>query len=423
MRLLYLEGTIINKVKDSIVSYFFVNGIILILSFIGIFDIANTISLRNIANSITSENVYSTSNKSLTLMISNTFFEKEFKSKTPLDKDKLYTLLNNIIMQKPKSIIFDLDISPDYDFSNLSKNLLNHKLYNLLKKHAININIILPFAFISDTQENKRIKKEWIKEMCTANIKFALPFLDAEMGVALRYHDYNNNLSLGQVSNLSICADVLSTTNIENLQNKYQKKYNQSEKYPINYKNIQTSTIILNSMNDLKKYDLTDKSIFLGGGYGFSDKYITPYGEKYGVQIHEAIFYTISHKIDRASIYITILIDFLLAISFGILIEQVLEKREKITTLNSLVFNNVLLFFILIVFVLISMETSNYMYHNLYIWLNPIPIIIGMFLDSIIGASKKNITNTKKNAWLYNIMLGIFVLAGIWAMINDLFNL
>ena len=411
---------------NSIISFFFVNGIIFTMNTENLFDIANAISLRNVASSIINEKKVDFNNTdSITIMISNFMFEKEFESKTPLDKDKLYNLIYKIISKDPKRIIFDLDISPDYNFLKKSNEVLNSKIYNLLIENSNKIDIILPFAFISEAKENKLLKLEWVDKMCKGGVNFGSPLLTSEMGISLEFRDYNNLLShVAYDNNSTVCRDiVLEKNTINNLQTRYKKNNDNSEHKLINYNRIDSNTFFLNSIDELENKNLKNKTVFIGGGYGFSDKYITPSGEKFGVQIHEAIFYTLKNKIDIANIYITLFIDFLLAISFGLLIEFILKKREEADSLNLIALNNILLFSLLIIFIVISNIVSSKLYHDLYIWLNPIPIIVGMFLDSIIGISKKNISNLNEKNKIYYIIVSIFILFGIISFMKDCINL
>lgn len=413
---------------------------------VNLLDTSNAISLRNIASSIESEtNGYTNTSNSITIIISNIMYEKEFYSISPLNKDKLNILLNKIINKRPKALVIDLDISPDYDFSKSKQTLIDKELYSLLMQNSIDINIILPFAFFSKTQENIVLKKEWVSNMCKNGVKFGLPSLNSEMGISLQYHDYKNSMSkIASTKNNIICEDINnSLNNLYALSKNYYEEYKNSKQHPINFKNINSHTLVINEIDDLKKYDLQNKTIFLGGGYGFGDKYITPYGEKFGVQVHESIFYTISHKIDQANTLLTLIADFLLAITFGIVMEYLVNLREKLTSLNGLALNNILLFVLLITSVIISTIISALMFHNFYIWLNPIPLIIGMFLDSIIGISKRNNLNERTGTCLYYLSFGkmknlyqdntnnclhyslvsLLILTGIWSTFETVLNL
>lgn len=263
------------------------------MSSFNLLDIANTISLRNIASSIeNTESKYIDKSKSLTILISNELYEKEFKSTSPLNKEKLYLIIKKIISKEPKKLVIDLDVSPDFDFYK-NINSANSDLYNLFNISSKDTDIVLPFAFYSKTKENIQLKREWMRSMCKNNINFALPYLSSQMGISLKYYDDNNSIYKDTLKNNSICKDIISSKNdIYSLLEKYKTNFLKSKQYPINFKNINSNTIILKSIKDLNNYDFKDKTIFLGGGYGYSDKFITPYGEKFGIQIHEAIFYT-----------------------------------------------------------------------------------------------------------------------------------
>lgn len=122
---------------------------------------------------------------------------------------------------------------------------------------------------------------------------------------------------------------------------------------------------------------------------------------------------------------LTLLADFLLAITFGLLLEKLLHSRNNSNNLNTLAFLNLILFTVLIIFVIASAVISTLMYHNFYIWLNPIPLIVGMFLDSIVGLSQKKNLNTSirniKNSFHYLLVL-CFIGMGIWSILSTVLN-
>ena len=72
----------------------------------------------------------------------------------------------------------------------------------------------------------------------------------------------------------------------------------------------------------------------------------------------------------------------------------------------------------MIVYFILSLNITAYLFHNMYLWLNPIPLLIGMFLDAIIGLGNKEIENKKKDKYIvvvYIIKI-IFVYFGTYGL-------
>lgn len=408
-----------------VISFLFVNGIVFIVdSKLGYFDVMHSTILRNIEGSYSiNNNSYTNDTDSVVILFSNELFEKEFNSQTPLNKDILAVFIEKILKQKPKNLIFDLDISPDYNFIQQIDNKKEY-LYDILVKYSNETNIILPFAFIAQTTENKNLKYKWFKNMCTNNIQFGFPFIFSENGSVLQYKNYNNHISLVSYNNKS--KDYICYENIDNFNNfdsiikKHFHEFSSIKSIPINYQKINDSTILLNDFNQINDFDFKNKTIFIGGGYGFDDKYITPQGEKFGVEILNSIFYTLNHKINHASLLQTVIIfDIILGLSFGTFITFILKKRGNAKFESSITFYNLLLVIIMIIYFIISLNITAYLFHNMYLWINPIPLLLGMFIDAIIGLGNKEIDINKNDKYIfavYGIKL-IFVIFGVYSLL------
>ncbi|MCW8896059.1 CHASE2 domain-containing protein [Sulfurimonas sp.] len=424
----------LNSIKQNtlvliIYSFLFVNGIIYILDKqLGYFDMLHSAMLRNISSTYDeSTPVYSNHSDSVVILISNKTFEKEFNSKTPLNKDKLGILVQNILDKNPKSLIFDLDISPDYNFEN--KKQIQTNLYNILMNNSDNVKIFLPFAFIADTQENKTLKLTWAKQMCENNIKFAFPFITDEIGSVLQYYQDPNHISLFThslqegSSNLGVCNKITGTDikDLKDINQYYFEEHHTFKQLPVNYQTINKNTIMIDNFKDLDKYNLTNKVVFLGGSYGFGDKYITPYGEKYGVEILNAIYYSLKHKIDEADALTTLIItDVIIGLLFGVIISYLIKQRKKISTQSKLALNNFSLITVAAVFLFISLIVSSYIFHNLYLWLNPVPLIIGMFIDSITGLGEEEVEDKGNYINLVYVIKASLVFIGGYSFIDSI---
>jgi len=402
-------------------SFFFVNGIVYILDTkLGYFDIVHSTVLRNIesAYNTNEKKPYSHSSDSIVILISNTLFEKEFNAQTPLDKDLLSVLVESILEQNPKNLILDLDISPDYNFTQ-QYGSINQHLYSTLINYSQQTNIFLPFAFIAHTHENKTLKHQWFQYMCQNNINFGFPFIFNEIGSVLQYKDYSSHIALSAFNadkaNQTCLQTIDSFKEINSIIEKNILQYNMSDSIPINYQMIDESTLLLNNFNELKKYNFADKTIFLGGGYGFNDIYITPNGEKFGVEILNSIYYTLGHKIDHDNVLMTLIIfDLILGLTFGMLIKIVLNARAKSSLQSRITFYNLLALFIMVIYFIISLRITAYLFHNLYLWLNPIPLLIGMFIDAIIGLGEKE-SSQKNDKYIYIVhaIKATLVVAGV----------
>lgn len=412
----------------TFISLFFINGIVYVLdNKMGLFNAVHSIVLRNISSAVEVNNTqYTGTADSTVVLISNKMFEKESNYKAPFDKKVMTDVITKIAQDKPKALVLDFDISPYYNFTNPRNDYLTNPLYIKLKEMAKDIPVIVPFLFMGETDENNMLKLFWIRDMCSANIHFATPLVSSEIGIVLQYNDYKQQMNL-LVDDLlkgketkSLCQriETLTDFNLKKIKDGVVKEYHQSEKLPINFQAINNSTINIDTASDLDKYDLKDKTVYLGSGYGFTDLFVTPYGEKYGVEIHSAIYHSLNNQIAPANITISVISDIAIGVFFGMFLSWTIAKRANIQTTNGLIFNNLAIVFIVAFFIMISMYLSAVLFHSIFIWLNPIPIIIGMFIDMMIGLDHKEFKDSLKTNWLKVGGKIIFVLVGILSVIG-----
>lgn len=412
----------------TFISLFFINGIIYIFDKkLGLFNAVHSIVLRNISSALeASPSRYINETDSVVILISNEMFEKYSNYQTPFNKKIMTQILDKIYKQEPKAFIVDFDISPYYDFEVTKNDYLVNPLYTKLKDIAKTTPVIIPFLFMGETTENQMLKLFWIRDMCSYNIHFATPLVSSEVGVVLQYNNYKKQLNL-LANNVVKKEDIHSLcTNIENLanldlnliKNYILREYNQSEKLPINYQAINSSTIKINHVEDLDNFNLKDKVIYLGAGYGFTDLFATPYGEKYGVEIHNAIYYSLDNKIAPANIVISIFADIAIGVLFGIILSWTLVKRKIIKTTNMLILNNLAIVGIVLFFIMLSTYVSAILFHSIFIWLNPIPIILGMFIDMMIGIDNKKFDDSIKTNWIKVTGKTLLIFVGILSVFH-----
>lgn len=412
----------------TFISLFFINGIVYILdNKMGLFNAVHSIVLRNISSALESNNSqYLGNSDSSVVLVSNKMFERYSNYTAPFDKKVMTQIVTKISENKPKALVIDFDISPYYNFSNPRNDYLTNPLYVKLKEIAKDIPVVVPFLFMGETDENSMLKLFWFRDMCNANVHFATPLVSSEIGIVLQYHNYNNQLNLladellKNKTSKSLCEKIenLKDFNLKKLKEDIKKEYHQGEKLPINYQAINTSTISIDKVEDLEKYNLKDKTVYLGSGYGFTDLFVTPYGEKYGVEIHNAIYYSLNNKIAPANIVISIISDIAIGVLFGMLLSWTIAKRAMIKTTNMLIVNNLAIVFIVTFFIMLSMYLSAVLFHSIFIWLNPIPIIIGMFIDMMIGIDNKKFKDSLKTNWLKLAGKIFFVLLGVLSVIG-----
>jgi hypothetical protein len=423
-------------------SFLFVNGIVFCLQEIKLLKVIDY-SILKILSSLHTESksiVLKSHSNSIVLILDDLYYEKYFNATSPLDTKELSYILEKIAIQKPKAIVLDFDISPDYNFKNPKIGFEARDIDTTLAKiQASGTKILLPFSFTAETEENKKTKQDWFEYICSKDITLGIPTLKENFGVSLLYFGFSEHISnlAHSHSDSSICSKIVAKTKISDIKDEYtQTLKKDKEELSINFTGIQKRTFYLSTKEQLENIDIKDKTVFLGGSYGYSDKYLIPGTEVNGVEILEAIYYTLSHRIEEADIFLSSIIDILNGLAFGWILNRLLLMRKKQfarTHYEIYTLLNLFIFGVLISWIGFSLQISATVFESFYIWLNPIPIILGMFIDAIFTATSleesRNSRNRLKSKCLYpispfksvisNILRVFFVFIGIYSLIGD----
>ena len=207
----------------------------------------------------------------LVIEIDDTGYEQFFHAKSPVSRERMQALLSTIAAHTDKTtrVTIDIDLSP-VPGQTTEQAVLQKFLFADPQKW------ILP-AVRGGNPEVVAGLHQWRSMMCSHGIDFGLPYVPNEFGYPKMTHQYRN--SLGDVSvKRGVCADPDSPL-IQKalpLQSTYLK-----------------SGLVVPFSGDLDALagvlDLVKpKSIVLGGAWGQTDIFATPFGERFGVQIHAA---------------------------------------------------------------------------------------------------------------------------------------
>lgn len=207
-------------------SFLFVNGIVFCLQEIKLLKVIDYSILKILSSLHTkSKSIISKSySDSIVLIIDDLYYEKYFNATSPLDTKELSYILEKLAIHKPKTIILDFDISPDFNFKNPKIGFEARDIDTTLAKiQAGGIKILLPFSFTAKTEENKKTKQDWFEYICSKDIILGIPTLKENFGVSLLYFDFNEHISnlAYSHSNSSICSKIITKTKISDIKDEY----------------------------------------------------------------------------------------------------------------------------------------------------------------------------------------------------------
>jgi len=402
---------------------------------------------QDTSNSATDISVSTAEELPTTLLINDQVFESYFLQSSPLRREKLALLINRISEQHPKLLAIDIDLAPGADdpFGNSPAQMELDRQLDLAARSRCaaadghgddRCKIVLTLPIPVASEPLKQLQFDWIKARCAAGIEFASASLLSHQGTIIRQSADTPNL--GNVSawwfkqeavehapqhahsehpsydyfckNASLYKsgkDFFSLVKLNSIAN------GDSKTVPLNThyfslaadNNIQLQEGV-NGVEPLIPAipNASQRAIFLGGSYGVTDKFDTALGKFDGVSIHAASFYGNLKGVANASHVFAWGLDILIGLFLGIVFQALWVKYNEATDSQktsepiSLSTRAVKYLFaklwLLGIFALLALLAIIFMYSastllSNGLWLNPGPIVIGMFLDSLLSSRSK----------------------------------
>lgn len=389
-------------------------------------------------------------NAPITILIDDAIYENYFDQSSPLNRGKLVSLIEPVLAKKPTLLAIDLDLAPganDRKGDSTGQLALDHLLDGAARggcasfqgqgvTHGCQIVLAMPLPVVSESLQ--KLQFDWVRARCAAGIQFAETKLISHQGTVIRH--FTTAPSLGNVSAWWLAGrhgangevaghGVANHNNHDVICQLATKSFDATEFFgEMNHASdlsADTKTSPLNMEYFAKAGDamkpaklgpnsvveipaVSDKVVFLGGGYGKDDKFVTAAGERDGVAIHAATFFSGIHGVDAPSHFVAWMVDVLFGLMLGIFFESIwrqygsaskamqavplsswknvpLPSREKLLAYVYAKFWLILNFFVLLICIGLFLWGAGWLLSKEY-WLNPGPIMIGMFIDSLLSS-------------------------------------
>lgn len=206
------------------------------------------------------------------VMIDDTGYEKFFNAQSPLSRARMLELFKTVVDNTPKTsrILVDIDLSPA-----AGQEKEQAELDDFLRQHPGRW--VLPAVKSWNPQTAEKIK-QWKLGLCAQGVGFGLPYVPIEFGYPKMTHQFQDGLADATTQAKLPCADP----DMEYVQK------------PMPLSNVTLkSGLILPFSGDLvalgKMLQATSPPVVvLGGAWGQTDVLGSPFGDRFGVQIHAA---------------------------------------------------------------------------------------------------------------------------------------
>lgn len=355
-------------------------------------------------------------------------YQSRYLERSPLNRCALRDDLTRIYEAKPNLVVVDLDISPalwieeKFPRSRTGKDQLGNceppspstdeavcqrQLYCLIKRNTddgVKTVLMEPFELIGEAATDS--VAEWKKQMITlARVEFGDAQFPVHYGLVIKHYCREDSLA-GRA--YAATSSRSSNCGREGSGRREHEHINPNRYFVVTSVPLQSGKPNEGSFRDrlaraLQGQQSTSTSpskspansyqaVFFGAGFGEADTYITPLGELYGVDIHAASYLSLLAPTRVASDLAQLLIEFFFALVFGFFIarcwkrylqgrfsDHAGQRLRAIQHVGWLVVAVVVLtsFFAVLAFWLLK--------HGL--WLSPIPIAVGMLIDSFVSGS------------------------------------
>jgi len=390
------------------------------------------------------------------VMIGEALYEREFRQTSPLDREKLAQFLRTTLQRgerPPATLVIDLDLSP-VPGDERAQSKLDQALGDLVRAGT---HLLIPLPGRVETSELQHLKFSWLQKVCswnrpdkTAGVTLALPQVREHFGRVVQYD--TRQLGLGVVAAKPARADHLCErvrTDPEQWRKPFVSTFfdarvfqdGQGSLQPFNahfFRRLDDNLVVADSLGVAA--DTGGRTVFLGGAYDDKDRFLTPLdpaGSKIeGVAVHAATWFSVMHPVDVKHGIETFLLDVLLGLLIGYLFGWTWgwyrmaqttgpgssPTRHYLTTRGLLLLN--LAVFALLIVLFMSLA-ADYFYPRNY-WVNPGPIILGVFVKFLIASHGQDHASHHHAAdrrprwgrWLDNGVTASIILAGIWAAIH-----
>ncbi len=348
------------------------------------------------------------------LLIDSDTHETRYRERAPLSRCELLKDLTRLYDASPHLVAIDIDISPaiwtlsqpklptalsDENHADLAKETpwqteidCEENLYRLIESGKDSPKpktvIITPFEVSDRAADLKQRKERWQERMKKAGVKFGRAELPLNYGLVIEQYPDPTSFAAHARAATSRAKNESRTNHID------PRQYARVKPVLISDLDRPTNPVDLKAiLDETQAAGLRDhpyRIAFFGAAYGKDDLFLTPIGEVYGVEAQAASY--LSDGLHHNSC-LDFLGDVLIAFVFGIGIAYFWSKyfssrfsddaqRRQLARLwiVGLVVAVVLMGF------LISL-LSLWLLARLGVWASPIPIAVGMLIDSFVSGS------------------------------------
>ena len=265
----FVDTLFIHTIRASLV----IGGVVLLLSNTGAWQyFSNSMLAHDIKRAAAWSSGGMSLSKVVVVAIDDAGYQTYFGAQSPIDRARVKLLLETVAVHaaQARRIVVDLDVSPAPGQSGGQQTL---DAFLRLDPGRW----VLP-AVDAGAAQNMAEVAQWRAGLCKSGIRFGLSYLPNEFGYPRFTHQYQGSLAAVALQEAPECANPTVTL--------------AQKVMPLSPTMLQTGLVIpfngdLQALGAVLQA-LGPDYVVLGGAWGKSDTFSTPFGERYGVQLHAA---------------------------------------------------------------------------------------------------------------------------------------
>jgi hypothetical protein len=387
------------------------------------------------------------------------FYESEFYQQSPLDRDRVSSLLAAILSHDPAALVVDVDLSPagPAGQNSLAQSRLDDLLVGIVTTRHIPVVLSVPFPVA--TEQAFQTKSHWMQKLCARGVAFGYSEIATTQGVVLDVDPRIPTLPTVAMwatrarqapkgtadAPCSLLAEGAEAAAFLSINYSFVQAWHPTElahQVPLRSDLLEHprrhSHVIATQDDILTMPQLASKVVFVGGTYDPADQFVTAYGQVGGVFVHAASLDVFQGKVARARPLAAVMLDIVIGTIGGIMFaagwaryasarnrlrgSHETDVRAYVACRLWLVANLASLVFVL---AMIMLTSATLLRRGL--WSNPAGMLLGAFIHSTMtdkshgrhvhhGSGERQLWPWPRR--IEAIAAALLVLAGVWAMMS-----
>lgn len=254
----------------------------------------DSIMLRIVAgmgSSTGAPNPRETAKLPVVFVIGDVLYERGFNQESPLDRNKLATLIDKVAAQCPSTLAIDLDLSPGPNVTTDMRGQasLDELLASIPSRSCPKpIELILTAPIRVQSSDAVAIKHDWMTRLCKKGIRFSFADAFLSRGAVIQFAPELPTLGVATFDpelREAVCGIVdqgadkaqFLRTSSPSAHREHLADY--QSQLPLNGRFFAGESEFFQLLDsyDVLPISASGRTVFLGGGYGVKDRFVTPF--------------------------------------------------------------------------------------------------------------------------------------------------